>query len=59
MQHHAGPRAAEEEMVQEFLGGRHAAVPQTFNMSSLLRDLQPQPMTAAEPGMRQKGEFSP
>ena len=46
-------------MVQEFLGGRHAAVPQTFNMSSLLRELQPaelQPVAAAGPGMRQKGK---
>lgn len=58
-QHHSDPRAAEEHMVQEFLGEHRPAVPQTFNMSSLLQELQrtpDQPDQMSLPVMREKGK---
>lgn len=44
-------------MVHEFLGERHVAVPQTFNMSALLNDLQPPVVTGPSIArMRERGE---
>lgn len=50
-------------MVQEFLSGRHVAVPQTYNMSSLLKELQPGELQQHSPavvgsaisGLKEKG----